>query len=1037
MSYIKTFGRVRPSAKGTTTSALVSTDKTVKVETENGQKTYELHRIFKHDSTQEEVFQCVSKKIVEDSVDGFNGTVFAYGQTGSGKTHTMLGPCNSWSDPDQKGLIPRSIEYLFELLDAKARDCQKFTFSVDVEFVELYNEDIFDLLNAKNKVQLRDLGERIQLDGAKVETVDNSLDLMHVVQRAWQARSVGVTAMNNESSRSHALLIIKIKTKEVTGEFVKDRFATLNLVDLAGSERQSHTKATGDRLKEATNINSSLTVLGRCIRILSKPSGVSTYVPYRDSHLTHILKNSLGGNSKTAVIVNMHPDKEFLAESSSTLLFAQSCTLIKNAVHRNEVMTGDQENSYKKAIQELRRQVDEAPAKAREEYAKKLKVSEEAQHRLILENDSLKKDNSELRGNYNLALLKYLSNNCTAEVIDELKVLLSSANHNQSIVEPGTQDLLAKNTTLKLEREASEKRCQQLQRELEELRSKYCDSLDTTLLLQTPNAKGRRSSSRPKRRETQYMPSPSRMAMLNEEEDEETAEIIKAKLECNVLSLRNELENEKERAYTAQKKYDDIKCDLNRKETEYERVIVEKDEEISELENKVRNNGETLERLLQTMSEVERAKAQLESTIKVNQDKHEAEMEAMRNDYKSQVIDLEAQLSESKNDSQRLAITKEEINAKLQEELDSSTRSYNNLENKLQILSDENTSLKRELAEKSELAATVEEISSEKSKEAVSLQKELDNKMKEILRIKKDAEEKDKTVKDLQKDIAVNAKATVLLQADIDAKTQQISGIQQDLGEVAKKNAALLVELTTKSTLISSLEQEVAKKAKAVSELEKQLDQNVDALADCKTIKRRYEESLENEKHSKKAYEDLKNSMNDIFLNHQKDVKLVKAKKDQEIESIQRSLDCTSKLLKDQEKNYKKEKSELQQKFDQKVGEMDKRFKEMHMESLKTQEEKIKRESMNVMESTMLVKENKIRELEERCNYFEKQHEEDTEAINSKLGLKSQKMSYVDKIRREKADMESTISQLRSEVARLSKQNREPPRVLRSRNIQQ
>ena len=302
------------------------------------------------------------------------------------------------------------------------------------------------------------------------------------------------------------------------------------------------------------------------------------------------------------------------------------------------------------------------------------------------------------------------------------------------------------------------------------------------------------------------------------------------------------------------------------RETEYERVIVEKDEEISELENKVRNNGETLERLLQTMSEVERAKAQLESTIKVNQDKHEAEMEgkvsnksfvhdvsfsAMRNDYKSQVIDLEAQLSESKNDSQRIASTKEEINAKLQEELDSSTRSYNNLENKLQILSDENTSLKRELAEKSELAATVEEISSEKSKEAVSFQKELDNKMKEILRIKKDAEEKDKTVKDLQKDIAVNAKATVLLQADIDAKTQQISGIQQDLSEVAKRNAVLLDELNTKSMLISSLEQEVAKKARAVSELEKQLDQNVNALADCKTIKRRYEESLENEKHSK------------------------------------------------------------------------------------------------------------------------------------------------------------------------------------------
>lgn len=280
----------------------------------------------------------------------------------------MLGPSDSWSDPLAKGLIPRSIEHLFDQLERKAAECQKFSFKVNVEFVELYNEEIFDLLSSQSvsKIILRDTGSDIVLAGSKSESVDNSLDLMNIVKKGWQSRRTGATAMNRDSSRSHALLIVKITTDEVIGDMRTTRTSTLNLVDLAGSERQSHTKATGDRLKEATNINSSLTVLGRCIRMLSKPSTAQSFIPYRDSHLTHILKNSLGGNSKTAVIVNMHPDRSFVNESASTLVFAEACTMIKNKVLRNEVMTGDQENSYKRAIQELRLEIEQTRTKTKE-----------------------------------------------------------------------------------------------------------------------------------------------------------------------------------------------------------------------------------------------------------------------------------------------------------------------------------------------------------------------------------------------------------------------------------------------------------------------------------------------------------------------------------------------------------------------------------------------------------------------------------------------------------------------------------------------
>ncbi|UMM29988.1 hypothetical protein L5515_012068 [Caenorhabditis briggsae] len=810
--FIKTYGRIRPSANGSGTSPLVSTDKAVNVDLDNGRKTYELHRIFNSAATQEDVFACVSKKIVEDSADGFNGTVFAYGQTGSGKTHTMLGPTNSWSDPEHKGLIPRSIEYLFELLDAKTREFQKFTFSVNVEFVELYNEEIYDLLNLKNKVQLRDLGKEIQLDGAKSETVDNSLDLMHVVQRGWVSRSTGSTAMNNESSRSHALLIIKIKTQEVTGGLVKERSSTLNLVDLAGSERQSHTKATGDRLKEATNINSSLTVLGRCIRILSKPTAGS-YVPYRDSHLTHILKNSLGGNSKTAVIVNMHPDREFLAESTSTLNFAQSCALIKNAATRNEVMTGDQENSYKKAIQELRQEVDETRAKVREEFGKRLDDSEEMQRRLTKENEELKAAKIDLQSQIDLARVKYLFNGDAEQSLEEHKKLISSLSDKSA----------SSLYTLKLEKEASEKRCHQLQQDLNELRSKYESNLSETLRLQTPNGKVRQSSSRSERRQTLYKPSPATLANYVEESEVaerlDEANTMICKLESEKQTLQSKWETATESFVEAEKQIKELESSKSVLITEKEQLSKEFDavrRENEENVEKISKNRKDLDGLLLKIAEYAKEIENRKQEKLTIEEKHGKEMDEITNHHKSVKEELQSQIRNLSASNSNFSESQKEANEK--EEL---------LQQRLQSLSEEKSALQKELANKAQLLA------------------------------------------DAKNDIKECSKTSSELHSKIVEKSEMISTLKKKVEE----NDA---ELKIKAELIVSLEQDIAKKAELIKQQAAKLDENVTTLSEQNSMKRRIEEAIEIEENWKKRYAALEDKRQTEFNDHQRDIKNLK-----------------------------------------------------------------------------------------------------------------------------------------------------------------
>ncbi|CAN0061430.1 unnamed protein product [Scytosiphon promiscuus] len=311
------------------------------------------------DSTQEELFEEVGKPVTEACLEGYNGTIFCYGQTGSGKTFTTFGPGavmeNHLNPTDPKsyalrGLVPRVLEYLYANIARQVdKGGGKVSYSCKCSFYEIFNEKVFDLVDESNRdnpmglTVREDTRKGVYVEGLMEEKVDGVDSACEILHRGFRNRHVGETAMNRESSRSHAVFTLVIQATEVVEEegLTRSRVARFNLVDLAGSERQKDTQASGERLKEASNINKSLSTLGQVINALvEKSAGRFRHVHYRDSKLTFLLRDSLGGNSKTMLVAALSPADQNFGETLSTLKFAQRAKMIKNQAVKNEDTSG-------------------------------------------------------------------------------------------------------------------------------------------------------------------------------------------------------------------------------------------------------------------------------------------------------------------------------------------------------------------------------------------------------------------------------------------------------------------------------------------------------------------------------------------------------------------------------------------------------------------------------------------------------------------------------------------------------------------------
>uniref|UniRef100_A0A1J3IN09 Kinesin-4 n=1 Tax=Noccaea caerulescens TaxID=107243 RepID=A0A1J3IN09_NOCCA len=346
---IRVYCRVRPFLPGQ--SSFSSTignmeDDTITINTASRHgkslKSFTFNKVFGPSASQEEVFSDM-QPLIRSVLDGYNVCIFAYGQTGSGKTHTMSGP-RDLTEKSQ-GVNYRALGDLF-LLAEQRKDT--FRYDIAVQMIEIYNEQVRDLLvidGSNKRLEIRSSSQKgLSVPDASLVPVSSTLDVIDVMKVGHKNRAVGSTALNDRSSRSHSCLTVHVQGRDLTSGAVLR--GCMHLVDLAGSERVDKSEVTGDRLKEAQHINRSLSALGDVIASLAHKN---PHVPYRNSKLTQLLQDSLGGQAKTLMFVHISPEADAVGETISTLKFAERVATVELGAARVNNDTSD--------VKELKEQV--------------------------------------------------------------------------------------------------------------------------------------------------------------------------------------------------------------------------------------------------------------------------------------------------------------------------------------------------------------------------------------------------------------------------------------------------------------------------------------------------------------------------------------------------------------------------------------------------------------------------------------------------------------------------------------------------------
>ncbi|ONM04046.1 kinesin-related protein4 [Zea mays] len=425
-------------------------------------RVFTFDKVFGPTAKQKDLYDQAIIPIVNEVLEGFNCTIFAYGQTGTGKTYTMEGECRRAKSgpkgqlPADAGVIPRAVKQIFDTLER-----QNTEYSVKVTFLELYNEEITDLLapeeiskatfedRQKKTLPLMEDGKGgVLVRGLEEEIVTNASEIFSLLERGSAKRRTAETLLNKQSSRSHSLFSITIHIKEATPEGEElIKCGKLNLVDLAGSENISRSGAKEGRAREAGEINKSLLTLGRVITALVEHLG---HVPYRDSKLTRLLRDSLGGRTKTCIIATVSPSVHCLEETLSTLDYAHRAKSIKNRPEVNQKMMKstlikdlygeiDRLKAEVYAAREKvgvyipkdRYQQEENERKAMADQIEQMNASLEANQKLI--SDLQEKYDSELRHSADLSKKLEVTEKCmdhTSNLLSATKEDLKQAQYN-------------------------------------------------------------------------------------------------------------------------------------------------------------------------------------------------------------------------------------------------------------------------------------------------------------------------------------------------------------------------------------------------------------------------------------------------------------------------------------------------------------------------------------------------------------------------------------------------------------------------------
>ncbi|GMH47768.1 hypothetical protein TrRE_jg1943 [Triparma retinervis] len=627
--------------------------------------------------------------------DGYNGTIFAYGQTGSGKTWTMMG------NDEKPGLIPQLNMNLFRMVkemstekegggeeekgeEGKKAEETTISFLITVSYIEIYNEVIMDLLNPSDKKLLvresPDLGVYVQ--GASLVVCKSEADVMRLVNQGGAVRKVAATQMNATSSRSHSVFTIKVekRTFEKTEEKTKETMLTskINLVDLAGSERASKTGASGDTLKEGAAINKSLMALGQVINALGDlAKGKNVHIPYRDSQLTRLLQESLGGNASTLMVAALSPADYNHDETLTTLQYARRVKMVENKVEKNEDVHEKEVRKLKEEIEELKAMLakggggaegaggageSEADKEKAREMMEKIKELEEGKSGAWEEKERLSRELEEERGRNMGVAIGGIIENVKEEKIRCMKKIKKLQNHRGKNVEKGKKGK-ADYGKLKKGMEGDMERYKALQGDFE--------------------------------------------AMADGSAEKDKAEVALAELLDKIEEVRGSLVEKKK--------------DLLRLKEDNEKI----DEELIEARAELVSAGEVLNQnddLRKKIVEEERKKFEatkdeyLEKELREERERIETERDKIKSEHKGNRIEMMKRLGALKVEMNKERSTKEVL---LQNELDMKAKECTEREEEIRML-------KEEIARKDERAVELEVGGEEKDEEIKGLREELE-----------------------------------------------------------------------------------------------------------------------------------------------------------------------------------------------------------------------------------------------------------------------------------------------------------------------
>ncbi|CAG9331157.1 unnamed protein product [Blepharisma stoltei] len=636
-----------------------SDNKTVAIKSEGEPLRFSYDYVFPPSTPQAKIYHIAARPIVDAVMQGFNGTVFAYGQTSSGKTFTMTGVLN---DKDLMGIIPRMIGDAFmKILNSDPH----LEFSVKVGYCEIYMEKIKDLLEpTKNNLKIHEDKIRgVYIEDLTERYVSNEDEVYELMNIGTGNREVGYTHMNAGSSRSHSIFCVTLS--QTNSLDCSTKTGKLYLVDLAGSEKVGKTGAEGKRLEEAKNINKSLTALGQVINALT--DGKSSHVPYRDSKLTRVLQDSLGGNSKTSLIITCSPSAYNEAETVSTLRFGIRAKSIKNKAKVNKEYT----------VSELKLML----AKAKEEIHMKDKKIEMLEQKI---GKPLNYEEMETKSN------------SKEDIKEESDVEISKVSALDDIVVEleDTRERLTKEVEKNMKLNAF---LIENEKEISEIRGNY------SFLLQRTNEAADKNA-------------------LNEEIIREKDEQIELLME-EIEDLKNEMKNVYDKRFELEQSFCDKDIEIIQLKSELD-VLPINDENISksalkeQLEEEMAKNKD----LLMKINEFEnllQVKASMESEIEVHKEKWNGDKQELIDELQQKsekIIKLEYDLDQSKENYKKLesSLKKEliclrEISITLGKQLELVSTNNNQLTKEKSELVIEKNSLERKLARTLKRAKLAEE----------------------------------------------------------------------------------------------------------------------------------------------------------------------------------------------------------------------------------------------------------------------------------------------------------------------------------------